>query len=155
MSEDYPAKVFMSDGDDPEMDGASAKARATFRYFWRELAWENRRIIPALQLACVKAPFQDVHVSNRPKDKPQVEHMWLNEVNFDGEFVDGFLLNSPNWLKSINAGDPVRLPLAEVADWMYVIGGDVYDDGTPLFPTRRSVLVAWRSPRRKLEDPVR
>ena len=31
--------------------------------------------------------------------------MWLGEVDFDGQFVSGVLLNSPNWLKSFKAGD--------------------------------------------------
>ena len=34
----------MFDNSDPEMQGAYEKARATFRYFWREVAWERRRI---------------------------------------------------------------------------------------------------------------
>ena len=32
----------MFDDDDPEMQGAYEKARATFKYFWREVAWERR-----------------------------------------------------------------------------------------------------------------
>jgi uncharacterized protein YegJ (DUF2314 family) len=49
----------MFDDSDPEMQRAYESARATFRYFWREVAWERRRIIPALSLAAVKAPFSD------------------------------------------------------------------------------------------------
>ncbi len=48
MSESQPSKVFMFDGDDPEMARASQDARKTFGYFWREIAWERRRIIPGL-----------------------------------------------------------------------------------------------------------
>jgi hypothetical protein len=40
--------------------------------------------------------------------------------------VSGELLNQPNWLKSVKQGDPVRLPLERVSDWMYVMGGEVY-----------------------------
>jgi uncharacterized protein len=43
MSESHASKVFMFDNSDPEMQGAYEKARATFRYFWREVAWERRR----------------------------------------------------------------------------------------------------------------
>src|SRR5262249_56061414 len=100
MSESQPSKVFMADNSDPEMQRAYANARATFRYFWREVAWERRRIVPALDLACVKAPFSDGERGTRTEDTPDVEHMWLSEVDFDGQFVSGVLLNAPNWPKT-------------------------------------------------------
>ena len=88
-------EMLLFDNSDPLMQLSYQKARGTFRYFWREIAWERRRIVPALDLACVKAPFSD----GGPKtgDSPQVEHMWLSEVDFDGEFVSGVLGNSLNW----------------------------------------------------------
>ena len=52
---DSQSKVFLFDGSDPEMLRAHENARANFRYFWRELHWERRRIIPGLDLASVKA----------------------------------------------------------------------------------------------------
>src|SRR5205807_192511 len=75
MSESQPSKVFMFDDSDPEMQRAYEKARATFRYFWREVAWERRRIVPALDLACVKAPFADGEGRPRSSDEPNVEQM--------------------------------------------------------------------------------
>jgi uncharacterized protein YegJ (DUF2314 family) len=119
------SKVFMFDGADPEMQGAYEKARATFKYFWRELAWEARRIVPALDVACVKAPFSDGPYKPNEND-PQAEHMWISDVDFDGKTVAGTLLNSPNWLTSVSAGDEVRIPLDGITDWMYVITGEVY-----------------------------
>ena len=116
------SKVFMFDNTDPEMQAAYQKARETFRYFWREIAWERRRIVPALDLACVKAPFSDGERAPRS----QVEHMWMNEVDFDGRVVSGVLINAPNWLKTVKEGDSARFPLDEISDWMYAIGGDVY-----------------------------
>jgi uncharacterized protein YegJ (DUF2314 family) len=126
MSESQPSKVFMFDNSDPEMQGAYQKARATFRYFWREVAWERRRIVPALDLACVKAPFSDGARRTPAQGNPDVEHMWLGEVDFDGQFVSGVLLNAPNWLKTVRAGDSARIRLGEISDWMYAIRGEVY-----------------------------
>jgi uncharacterized protein YegJ (DUF2314 family) len=126
MSESQPSKVFMFDNNDPEMQAAYEKARATFRYFWREVAWERRRIVPALDLAGVKAPFSDGKRDTPTQDNPEVEHMWLSEVDFDGQFVSGVLLNAPNWLKTVKQGDSARLPLEEISDWMYAIDGEVY-----------------------------
>src|SRR6185312_5536271 len=96
---------------DSGMQVANQAARSTFRYFWRELAWERRRIVPALDLACVKAPFSDDENAVRVKDQPEVEQMWLGEIDFDGQFVSGTLLNAPNWLKSVKQGDSARFQL--------------------------------------------
>jgi uncharacterized protein YegJ (DUF2314 family) len=126
MSESQPSKVFMFDNSDPEMQQAYANARATFRYFWREVSWERRRIIPALDLACVKATFSCGEQRARTEGIPEVEHMWLSEVDFDGRFVSGVLVNAPNWLKTIKQGDSARIPLGEINDWMYAISGEVF-----------------------------
>ncbi len=116
----------MTDNSDPEMQRAYEQARATFRYFWREIAWERRRIVPALDMACVKAPFSDGERAASAQGKVEVKQMWINEVDFDGEIVSGVLLNAPNWLKSVKVGDSVQLPLGYISDWMYAIQGDVY-----------------------------
>lgn len=115
------SKVYHASSSDPAMDAAMRSARATFKYFWRELTWEYRRIVPALELAVVKAAFGDE--GGGPDD---VEHMWLSEVAFDGDTVSATLLNMPNTVRSVKAGD--RIPLApwQIEDWMYVIAGRVY-----------------------------
>jgi uncharacterized protein YegJ (DUF2314 family) len=119
--------VIRSPGDDPEMEQASAKARNTFRFFWRELAWEYRRIVPALDLAVVKAAFSDPpEMKSRNPDALDVEFMWLADVMFDGREVQGTLINSPNSLRSVKEGDQVSIAGNKIADWMYVIEGKVY-----------------------------
>ena len=123
MSDSLPSKVFMFDPNDPAMEEAFNLARATFRYFWREIAWERRRIVPALDVACVKAPFSDAETV---VDHAEVEQMWLSSIDFDGQFVSGELLNAPNWLKTVKQGDSAQFRLREITDWMYVIGGEVY-----------------------------
>jgi uncharacterized protein YegJ (DUF2314 family) len=78
-------------------------------------------------MACVKAVFSDPpSTKKRSESTPDAEHMWVDNVDFDGKVVTGNLLNEPNWLRSIKAGDEVRVPFAELSDWMYVIGGEVY-----------------------------
>ncbi|MBY0456182.1 MAG: DUF2314 domain-containing protein, partial [Gemmataceae bacterium] len=73
---DSQSPMFMVDGDDPAMQQACANARANFRYFWREVARDRRRIVPALGFACVKAPFADP-VGDGPDGKSRVEQMWV------------------------------------------------------------------------------
>src|SRR5262249_47338301 len=105
MSESQPSRGVLAKSSDPEMERASENARETFRYFWREMSWERRRIVPALDLACVKAPFSDGNQGSRTPGAPEVEHMWISDVDFDGQTVSGVLMNSPNWLKTIKEGD--------------------------------------------------
>ena len=124
MSE--PSKVYLVDNSDPEMQRAFQNARATFRYFWREITWERRRIVPVLDMACVKSPFSDGEKAARAEDVPEVKHMWLDEIDFDGRFVSGVLLNEPNWLTTVKQGDSARVALDEISDWMYVMEGQVF-----------------------------
>lgn len=115
-------KILMFSGESLAMQEAAKQARDTFKYFWRELSWEYRRIIPGLDLAAVKVAFS----TNADSDGPEVEHMWVNEVRFDGDTVSGVLLNTPQWCDNIAAGDPVSVPLADIGDWLYAVEGKVY-----------------------------
>ncbi len=113
--------VFYADGEDAAMLEAFRQARESFGYFWRELYWENHRIIPALDFACVKVAFsQDIG------GHTEVEHMWINDVYFDGERVYGVLANDPGILTSVASGDEVAVPLEQISDWMFAVGGRAY-----------------------------
>lgn len=111
-------EIFWADGDNPKMIDAFKNSQNTFKYFWRELSWEYRRIIPALNLACVKVAFSQ-EVEGRAR--PLVEHMWINEVSFDGNNVSGVLINNPNELTNVSNGDFVSIPLAQISDWLFAI----------------------------------
>ena len=95
-----------------------------------EVIWERHRIVPAFEMACIKAGFSDEGPEQAESDKPKVEHMWMSDVDFDGRSVFGKLLNQPNWLKSVRQGDDIELPARQMCDWMYSIGGKVYDGFT-------------------------
>jgi uncharacterized protein YegJ (DUF2314 family) len=114
---------FASDAD-PEMQRAKENARATFRFFWREVEWEQLRIVPALDLSAVKVAFTDSG-SATSRSAP-VEEMWIGDLGFDGSAVRGRLLNAPNWLRTLREGDEVHASPSELSDWMYAIAGRVY-----------------------------
>jgi len=119
--------IFKFPGDDAEMNQVAAKARQTFKYFWREMSWEHRRIIPGLDLAVVKASFSDPpEIRAENPGGLDVEHMWLLEVEFDGRQIRGTLINSPHSLKSFHEGDRVTVTGKQLCDWMYVVAGNVY-----------------------------
>jgi len=124
---DSESPIFQSPSEDAEMEQAAAKARQTFRFFWRELAWEQRRIVPGLELAAVKGSFSDPpEIQAQNPGGLEVEHMWLLEVDFDGRQLEGTLINSPHSLKSFQEGDRVTLAGKQIFDWMHVIAGNVY-----------------------------
>lgn len=109
-------KIFWADGDDPKMIEAIENAQRTFKYFWRELSWERRRIVPALTIACAKVIFTQETEEN---GKPIVEHMWINDVEFDGNNVMGVLINEPHELTNVSNGDNVSVPLDRISDWLF------------------------------------
>ncbi|PIQ26896.1 hypothetical protein COW36_15985 [bacterium (Candidatus Blackallbacteria) CG17_big_fil_post_rev_8_21_14_2_50_48_46] len=114
--------IYRVKNDSQDMLEAGQKARQSFKYFWRELTWENRRIIPSLDLAVVKFPFETA----RKPNTPAYEHMWIDDISFDGETISGTLVNQPRWVKHLEAGALVSVPLAEISDWMFAHDGKVY-----------------------------
>lgn len=113
--------IFFADGENPKMIEAFKKAQETFKYFWRELSWEYRRIIPGLDVACVKLAF-----TQNINGETVVEHMWINDVNFDGVTIYGVLVNQPNDLTNVNNGDEVQIPVNQISDWLFAIDGKTY-----------------------------
>lgn len=113
--------IFFADGENPKMIEAFQKAQETFKYFWRELSWEYRRIIPALDVACVKLAF-----TQEIEDETVVEHMWINEIHFDGEYIYGTLVNDPGQLTNVNNGDEVKIPISQISDWLFASQGKTY-----------------------------
>ena len=120
----------MGNNEDPQMAAAIIKARKTFKFFWRELSWEYRRIIPGLDLYAVKFEFKTNKKRLFGGGVPEAEMMWVSDVQFDGRTIKGVLLNKPNWIKGLKAGSEVELPFSDLLDWMYAIGGVVYGGHT-------------------------
>jgi len=109
--------------DDAAMQEASAAARSSFKYFWRELSWERRRIVPALDGAMIKLPFTD---GPRTDGRGEYEIMWLNQIDFNGNTLTGTLVNKPNWLTSVKQGDAVTAHLSYLADWLMMSRGKAF-----------------------------
>ena len=116
-------KVFFASDEDPKMIRAFQKAQQTFKYFWRELSWEYSRIVPALDVAYVKVAFsQEVEDS----EEPMIEHMWISEIDFDGENIRGVLINDPNRLTNVQNGDNIEIPLEQLSDWLFATREKTY-----------------------------
>ena len=122
LQKDY---IFWFDNNDPEMQDAIRQARSTFKFLWRELSWERRRIVPALEIACAKTVFADRPLEECGPDDP-VEQMWLDEIEFDGRTVTGKLINQPHQLESVKEGETCNFSFERLTDWMYAISSKVY-----------------------------
>ncbi|HFG6931514.1 TPA: DUF2314 domain-containing protein [Acinetobacter baumannii] len=103
---------------------AFENAIGTFKYFWRELYWESRRIVSALELAYVKCAFIQENLED--KNEPLIEYMWIDQVDFDGSTITGILLNEPYIIDNVQAGETVRLQFESIVDWMFLSNGTVH-----------------------------
>ena len=115
-------KIYRFDTDEKMLLGQKS-ALLSFKYFWRELSWENRRIVPGLDMHAIKVPIK----TNITKgNAPTHEQMWFSNVDFDGAAISGELLNQPNWVKKLKPGDRKIFKLEEISDWIYALNGRAY-----------------------------
>ena len=113
--------IYFVSSDEDYMQRAFEQARESFKYFWRELYWERRRIAPMLDYAMVKICFLDVI-----NGEEVGEHMWVNDVEFDGETIYGTLVNEPDSVQNVKVGDQISAKFTDMSDWLFAIGGRAY-----------------------------
>jgi uncharacterized protein YegJ (DUF2314 family) len=94
--------------DDPQLRAAVAEANGRFDEFL--LALSDRG---PTDLFAVKAPFIDDFGR---------EYMWVAVSNVDGSHIYGKLDNEPATVRTVRRGQPVRVPLSLLNDWLYVRG---------------------------------
>ncbi|WP_462109756.1 YegJ family protein [Campylobacter concisus] len=113
--------IYFVSSDEDYMQRAFEQARESFRYFWREVYWERRRIVPMLDYAMVKICFLDV-----VNGEEVGEHMWIDDVEFDGETIYGTLINGPDAVQNVKLGDQISAKIDEMSDWLFSIDGRAY-----------------------------
>ena len=109
---DRPVPIAGLADDDPRLNAAAAEAARRFGEF---LAAFNARG-PADTFA-VKVPFADDHGR---------EFMWVSVAAVDATHIVGTLDNRPAFVRAVHAGEDVRVPRAELNDWLYVRGGELH-----------------------------
>ena len=60
------------------------------------------------------------------KNNTEVEHVWIENIQFDGITISGNLINRPIIVTDYRQGDLIRVDLCNIDDWMYVQVGKVY-----------------------------
>jgi uncharacterized protein YegJ (DUF2314 family) len=111
-----PDRVIHVSADDPRMNAAIAKARASVGTF-----------IAALQSP--KPGQVGFNVKAKFEDRGKVEHMWLVDLTYDGTNFHGTTDNEPEMVKNVKNGQRVMVAPAEISDWMYLehrklVGGE-------------------------------
>jgi uncharacterized protein YegJ (DUF2314 family) len=116
----HAAGILWLEGEDPEMVAAIAEAQRTFGQYRKELRREARRAKPVLDDAAVKVFFPS---PNAPRAG---EHLWVNEVQFGDEEMQGTLRNDASWLPGLREGARVSFTADRVSDWFFVTNGVVH-----------------------------
>lgn len=56
-------------------------------------------------------------------DGDNVEHLWINDVTYDGQSFHGKINNNPIDVKNVRLGQSVTVAPKDVTDWMFVKDG--------------------------------
>ena len=98
---------------DPELRDAMTQARATLGAFIERL--------PELRAGgagtSIKFPLTENDV---------IEHVWMSDVQFDGEHFTGYLASEPLRLAGWSFGDRVTVPADEILDWAAIEDRTLY-----------------------------
>jgi uncharacterized protein YegJ (DUF2314 family) len=103
--------------DDQAMSAAIAQARATLPQMWR--TFEQR-----------DGGESDFSLKVKITDKKGTEHFWLTEIERkDGQTL-GTINNDPEIVGNVKLGDRIRIPEADISDWLYLRGGKMVGNYT-------------------------
>jgi uncharacterized protein YegJ (DUF2314 family) len=110
--------LYEVNADDPIMQEAMKKARATLPEFW-ELKQRGDLNMTDFSL---KVRFQG--------EEDIKEHIWLGDVEKTKDGFSGHLGNEPQFVDSLNADECVSFSEDQITDWMYMKDEKVYGNYT-------------------------
>jgi uncharacterized protein YegJ (DUF2314 family) len=93
--------------DDPRMNAAVEKARATVQTF-------------TTALLAPRAGQTSFSVKMAFTDGKNTEHMWLSPVTFDGTHFQGTVNNDPKMVSTVKRGQQATVAPAQISEWMFV-----------------------------------
>lgn len=110
-------KVSIVASDDPEMNAAIAKARASLPQFWREFNHPEQS----------ESGFS---LKVRISDQGKVEHFWTIDIKRQGDKIIGTINNDAEMVKTVKLGDTVEIPETNITDWLYIRNGKMVGNFT-------------------------
>lgn len=106
-------------GDDAEMNAAMEEARRRLDEFRRAMHDDACRLIPIIEGAFVKARFESMITG-------KVEHIWIEDADFEGDEIIGTLASEPNAIPELTKDDRVAVSPDAVSDWAYRQNGRTF-----------------------------
>ena len=104
--------------DSAAMDAAIAKARYTLSEFWQ--VFENPQ--QGETDFALKLPITE---------GDEVEYFWLTDIErTDDGRIFGLVGNEPGFVTTVAFGDRLKIPEADISDWMYMRGGKMHGNHT-------------------------
>jgi uncharacterized protein YegJ (DUF2314 family) len=103
---DPPGVISVSEND-AEMNAAIARAQETLPEFIRRVQSPP----PGQTALSLKARFEQGGA---------VEHMWIDDVSYDGQVFTGTLGDHPEFVTNVHEGQRVVIPPERVSDWMAI-----------------------------------
>lgn len=100
--------------EDAAMNAAMQAARESFDTFLSELASPE--------------PTAHYSVKLRFEDGPEVEHIWVNDLQLEGDSLTGVVNNEPVKVSTVRFGDRVSVKRERLSDWLIIDQG-VYRGG--------------------------
>lgn len=102
---------------------AQIKAKSSFKTAWYHLALDFQRIVPVIDFLTVKVQLEE---------EGREEYLWLDELFFDGEFIEGKLINIPNALLTFQQGERYKVSFDKIWDWLCSMNESLYGGYTIL-----------------------
>lgn len=97
-----------------DMEQAIATAKSEVEIFITAL--QNPQ--PSQTYFSIKKPF-----AYEEEGVKSYEHIWLDQVSWDGEFFHGNIANEPLNTKEVSLGQKIKIKKDDISDWMIIDGG--------------------------------
>ncbi len=107
-----PDKVILFDTEDPAMNAAIGKARASLAVFWKMFAAPEDGVDGfSLKLGI--------------SDGKMTEHFWCSDIEGDQQMATCVIANEPQDVHTVAMGQTVDVDPAIISDWMYRKNGKI------------------------------
>jgi uncharacterized protein YegJ (DUF2314 family) len=110
---DESSDIMTFSPDDSEMNSAIQEAGRTLDTFIENLQSPK----PGQRDFSIKARFA------YDTDEASHEHIWIDNVAYEGGKFRGTIANDPVYVEGLKFGDAVTIDKSDVTDWMYVDNG--------------------------------
>ena len=103
---------------DPEMEDAKAKARATLGHFWEKFANPG----PGEDGFAIKVAL--------PYGDNNTEHIWTRDIERKDGKISAVINNVPRDVKTVRLGQRIDVADAQISDWLYMRSGKMVGNYT-------------------------